>query len=67
VENIILSPLAVFLPEAKMAHGEKGVRFIGDGVEASGVHWVYLHESKKISLDGSVSVTFNAELQNLLK
>ncbi len=67
VENVILSPDAVFDPEAKTAHGEKTVRFIGEGVEATGVRWVYFHAEKKISLDGAVRVTFNAELKDLLK
>lgn len=67
VENIILSPAATFLSQARIARGDKYVRFIGDEVEATGMHWVYLRNEKKISLDGAVRVTFNAELKNLLK
>lgn len=67
VENIILSPAATFLSQTRVAHGEKLVRFIGDDIEASGTRWVYLHDQKKISLDGAVRVTFRAELKNLLK
>ena len=67
VETILLSPAATFLPDDKVAQGEKSVRFIGDEIEASGTRWVYRHGEKKISLDGSVHVTFNAELKNLLQ
>jgi hypothetical protein len=67
VETVILSPAATFLPDVKQAHGEKSVRFIRDDVEASGMRWVYLHDQKKISLDGTVRVTFHAELKDLLK
>jgi hypothetical protein len=67
VENVILSPAATFLPEAKVARGDQSVRFIGQGVEATGVHWVYHHAEKKISLNGTVRVTFNAELKDLLQ
>jgi len=77
VEAILLSPAATFLPDAKIARGDKSVRFIsfyassgprpGEQVEASGIHWIYQHDQKKISLDGSVHVTFDAELKNLLQ
>ncbi len=67
VDTILLSPAATFLPDAKIARGDKSVRFIGDEIEASGTHWIYRHEEKKISLDGDVRVTFRAELKNLLQ
>jgi len=67
VETILLSPAATFLPDAKIAQGEKTVRFIGEEVEATGVRWVYHHVEKKISLDGDVRVTFSAELKNILQ
>jgi hypothetical protein len=67
VETIILSPSATFLPDQKKAHGEKKVRFIRDDVEATGVRWIYWQDDKKISLDGSVRVTFHAELKDLLR
>ena len=67
VDTIILSPAATFLPDEKRAHGEKSVRIIRDELEASGTRWVYLHDQKKISLDGNVHVTFQAELKDLLK
>ena len=66
VETILLSPAATFLPNEKIARGEKSVRFIGDDIEASGTRWVYRHEEKKISLEGDVRVIFSAELKNLL-
>lgn len=67
VDSIILSPAATFLPDTKIARGDKLVRFIGRGVDATGVRWTYSHAEKKISLDGAVQVTFNAELKDLLK
>ena len=67
VETILLSPAASFLPDAKIAKGDKSVRFIGDEVEATGTHWIYRHAEKKISLDGAVRVIFHAELKNLLQ
>jgi hypothetical protein len=67
VETILLSPAATFLPNEKIARGEKSVRYIGDKIEASGTRWVYRHEEEKISLDGDVRVTFSAELKNLLQ
>ena len=67
VDTILLSPAATFLPDQKIAHGEKSVRFIGDDIEASGTRWVYRRAEKKISLDGNVRVIFRAELKNLLQ
>ena len=67
VDTILLSPAATFLPDAKIAQGHKSVRYIGEVVEATGTRWIYRHEEKKISLDGSVRVTFHAELKNLLQ
>ena len=67
VESILLSPAATFLPQDKIAQGDKSVRFIGQGIEASGERWLYRHGEKKISLDGNVRVIFEAELKNLLQ
>ena len=67
VESILLSPAATFLPQDKIAQGDKSVRFIGQGMEASGSRWLYRHGEKKISLDGNVRVIFDAELKNLLQ
>lgn len=67
IDTIILAPQATFLPDEKRAHGEQSVRVIRDEVEASGTRWIYWHDQKKISLDGDVRVTFQAELKDLLK
>ncbi|HWA86419.1 MAG TPA: hypothetical protein VG710_09370 [Opitutus sp.] len=67
VDTVILSPAATFLPDQKEAHGENSVRVIRDDVEAFGTRWTYWHDQKKISLDGNVRVTFQAELKDLLK
>lgn len=67
VETILLSSAATFLPEESRAHGTEGVRLIRDDLEATGREWTYLHAQKKVSLQGSVRIVFNAELKNLLK
>jgi len=67
VETILLSPAATFLPNDRIARGEKSVRFIGDDIEASGRQWTYWQQEKKISLQGDVRVTFRAELKNILQ
>jgi hypothetical protein len=65
VDTILLSPAASFSPDAMVARGDNGVRFIRADVEASGRRWVYQHNGKKISLDGEVRVTFQTALQEL--
>ena len=67
VETVILSPAATFLPKQNLARGETGVRVIRDDLEASGIHWVYDHAQKKVSLTGRVRIVFNAEFKSLLK
>ncbi len=67
VETILLSPEATFLPDEKVAHGEKSVRLIRDDVEASGTRWRYEHENNRVSLDGDVRVVFQAEMKDLLR
>lgn len=67
VETVIRSPAATFLPKQNLARGEVGVRVIRDDLEASGIHWVYDHAQKKVSLHGRVRIVFNAEFKGLLK
>lgn len=67
VETVIRSPAATFLPKENLARGEVGVRVIRDDLEASGIHWVYDHAEKKVSLTGRVRIVFNAEFKGLLK
>ena len=67
VDTIILSPAATFLPDDQRAFGTQHVRFIRDEVEASGREWTYDHRQKKISLNGDVRITFQAELTDLLQ
>ena len=64
---MILSPAATFLPNDNIARGEKNVRFIRDDLEATGIHWIYNHAGKKVSLDGQVHIVINAQLRSLLK
>ena len=67
VETVIRSPAATFLPKENLARGDVGVRVIRDDLEASGIHWVYDHAEKKVSLTGRVRIVFNAEFKGLLK
>jgi hypothetical protein len=67
VDSILLSPAAVFLPKEKRAHGDKSVRFIRDDIEVVGTGWTYDYETKKISLQKDVRVTFRAQLNDILK
>ncbi len=67
VDTIILSPAATFIPDEQQAFGTQHVRFIRDEVEASGREWTYDHRQRKISLNGDVRITFQAELTDLLQ
>ena len=67
VETVIRSPAATFLPKENRARGEAGVQVIRDDLEASGIHWVYDHAQKKVSLTGRVRIVFNAEFKGILK
>lgn len=67
VDAVILSPVATFQPNEKIAHGENHVRYIRDDLEAAGTRWTYWHADKKISLDGNVRVIFRAEIKDLLR
>ena len=67
VETILLAPAATFLPDEKIARGEKSVRLIRDDLEATGTRWVCRQADKKISLDGGVRVIFHAALADILK
>jgi hypothetical protein len=67
VETVIRSPAATFLPKENRARGEVGVRVVRDDLEAAGIHWIYDHAQKKVSLTGRVRIVFNAEFKGLLK
>ncbi len=67
VETTIHSPAATFLPKQEIARGETGVHVVRDDLQAEGVHWVYDHLQKKVSLTGRVRIVFNAEFKHLLK
>jgi hypothetical protein len=66
-ETVMLSPAATFLPKQNLARGDAGVRVIRDDLEASGIHWIYDHAQKKVSLRGQVRIVFNAGFKDLLK
>ncbi len=50
-------------------HGDKSVRLIGQGIEASGADWTYTFDAhqKKLSLRRDVRVVLAAELKGLLQ
>lgn len=67
VDTVLLSPSATFLPKTNLATGESSVRLIHDDIEVTGVGWNYDHTSKKVSLAHQVRVTFQAQINDILK
>lgn len=67
VETVLLSPAATFLPDQNTARGEAGVRVVRDDLDAKGIHWVYDHAQKKVSLRGQVQIVLNAQMKDLLR
>lgn len=67
VDSILLSPSAIFFPKENRATGEKSVRFIRGDIEINGSDWTYDHAAKKLSLRREVRVTFQAQLNDILK
>ncbi|MCX6955587.1 MAG: hypothetical protein NTV51_25865 [Verrucomicrobia bacterium] len=67
VETLLLSPSASFFAKEKRATGEKSVRLIRDDIEVTGEGWVYLHDTKTVSLARNVRVVFTAQLNDILK
>lgn len=67
VDSILLSPSATFFTKENRASGEKSVRFIRDDFEVTGVGWTYDHQTRKVSLQQSVRVTFRTQLNDILK
>jgi len=67
VETVFLSPLANFNRNAKRADGDQSVRIVRDDLEATGKKWTYDHGQKRVTLQGKVRITFNAEIKDLLK
>ena len=67
VDSILLSPAAIFYPKENRAGGEKSVRFIRGDIEINGSDWTYDHAAKKLSLRRAVRVTFQAQLNDILK
>ena len=67
VDSILLSPEANFFPKAERASGSQAVRFIQGEIEVTGFGWTYDHAARKVSLQRNVRVTFNAQLNDILK
>ncbi len=69
VESILMSPKAVFSPKENRATGKSAIRLIHDDIEVNGVGWTYDHgrDIKKVALAHDVRVTFQAQLNDILK
>lgn len=67
VDSILLSREARFLPKEQRATGDDSVRYIRGDIEVTGNGWTYDHVSKKVSLQRNVRVTFNSQLNDILK
>lgn len=67
VETVLLSPQASFFPKDNRAAGNSTVRLIHDDIEVTGRGWTYDRDSKRVSLAHDVRVTFNAQLNDILK
>lgn len=67
VDSILISREARFLPKEQRAFGEGAVRFIRDEIDVTGTGWTYDHNTRKISLQKNVRVTFTAPLNDILK
>lgn len=67
VESVLLSPEATFFPHDNRAGGESTVRLIHDNLEVTGRGWTYDRERKRVSIRHDVHVTFQAQLNDILK
>lgn len=67
VDSILLSREARFFPKEQRATGDDSVRYIRGDIEVTGNGWSYEHETKKVSLQRNVRVTFNSQLNDILK
>lgn len=67
VDSILLSREARFFPKEQRATGDDSVRYIRGEIEVTGNGWTYEHDTKKVSLQRNVRVTFNSQLNDILK
>ncbi|MDD3180296.1 MAG: hypothetical protein PHQ04_08085 [Opitutaceae bacterium] len=69
VESVLLSPAAQVDTANRLASGEGTIRIIHytENLEGTGTGWSYHQRQKRVSLKKNVSVTFRAELKDLLK
>ncbi len=67
VDSILMSREAMFFPKQNLASGDKAVRYIRGDIDVTGVGWNYDHAAKKVSLRENVRVTFNSQLNDILK
>ncbi|PTX97713.1 hypothetical protein [Opitutus sp. ER46] len=69
VESVLLSPQASFFPRTNRATGKDTVRLIHDDIEVLGRDWTFemIGGTKKVSIARDVRVTFQAQLNDILK
>jgi hypothetical protein len=67
VETVLLSPAATFAPKTNRASGESSFRLIHDDIEVTGIGWTYDHAAKKVSIAHQVRVTFQSQINDILK
>jgi opacity protein-like surface antigen len=67
VDTVLLSPAATFSPKTNRASGDSSVRLIHDDIEVTGVGWTYDHAAKKVSIAHQVRVTFQGQINDILK
>ena len=67
VETLILSPSAQLRLSERRISGPDSIRIINDRFEATGHHWTYDHEAKKISITKNVRVILHTQINDILK
>jgi hypothetical protein len=69
VDTTLLAPSAtVLIDDNKVrVQGEEGVRLVRSDIDVIGLHWMYDHSQKKITLEKDVRVVFRTELKDILK
>jgi hypothetical protein len=67
VDTVILSPLASFMINEKIAKGDQAVRMVRDDVDVMGLGWTYFYNEKKVLIFHNAHVVFHSGLPQLLK
>lgn len=67
VTNILVSPLATAWIEERRVAGPGAVRLVRDDVEVQGEDWSYDHAARRVVIGRNAVVSFNAQINDLLK